>query len=468
MGKTFFLTVFFMGVFCLISEPSFCQGKSRPNIVFIMTDDLGYTDLGCYGNPYNETPHIDKLSSGGIRFTNAYAASPVCSPSRAALMTAKHPARLRLTNFLVGLRTDSASNLEPAEFQHFLPEAEVTMAERLRQHGYVSAMVGKWHLGGGKGSAPWDQGFDYSRMIGKNGLDYYNYSILSGPQQEEFVDNGQHYLTDKLTEYGLDFLDKNAGKEKPFFLFLSYSAPHVLLVPRGDKLGKYFWKYEKHGGKYNPNYGAMLESVDDGVGQIYAKLEQLNLLDNTLIIFTSDNGGVGLPELGPIPTDLSPLRKWKGHSYEGGLRIPAIMYWKGRLEAGRQEDAYFTNTDYLPTFLHLLDGKTQKLHDGVSFHPLLQGKPLDRGPIYWHYPHFSNQMGRPSGAVRQGDWKLVLSYETDKAELFNLREDIGETADLAGNHPDRTNEMKERLKKWLKEVNANMPVTKPAAKAVKL
>ncbi len=440
---------------------AFSQTPARPNIIFILTDDLGYTDLGCYGNPFNETPHIDKLSAGGITFTNAYAASPVCSPSRAALMTAKHPARLHLTNFLVGERTDSASNVLPANFQKFLPSSEITLAEKLRDYNYTSAMVGKWHLGSAEGSAPWDQGFDFTRMIGKNGLDYYNYSIFIDGYDQEFKDNGRYYLTDRLTDYALDFIEEMYTGEKPFFLYLCYSAPHVMLVPRGDKLAKYFWKYEKFDGKYNPNYAAMIESIDDGVGLIYEKLEKLNLLDNTLIVFTSDNGGVGLSELGPTPTNLEPLRKWKGHAYEGGIRIPAIAYWKENLEAGKKIDSYFTNTDYFPTFLNLLDGSPQKLHDGVSILPLLQGDTLERGPVFWHYPHFSNQMGRPSGAVRLNEWKLVISYETGHVELFNLADDIGEKNDLTDQYPEKATEMKQILENWLKEVEANMPRLRP-------
>jgi len=257
-------------VVCFVLEVQ-AQNKPKPNIIFIMADDLGYMDLGCYGNPYNETPHIDSLAKGGIRFTQAYAASPVCSPSRAAILTGKHPARLQLTNFLVGERTDSLSPVLPAQWQKFLPSSEITLAERLKSLGYQTGMVGKWHLGGGDSLAPWGQGFDFTRMIGRNGLDYYNYSIYEDSYQSEFKDDGSKYLTDKLTDYSIDFIQKQK-KDMPFFLFLSYSAPHVLLVPRADKLRKYFFKYEKYKGKYNPNYAAMIESMDEGVGKIVAQL----------------------------------------------------------------------------------------------------------------------------------------------------------------------------------------------------
>lgn len=435
--------------------------KPKPNIVFIMADDLGYTDLGCYGNPYNETPYIDSLAKGGMRFTQAYAASPVCSPSRAAILTGKHPARLQLTNFLVGERTDSLSPILPAQWQKFLPSSEITLAERLKNLGYQTAMIGKWHLGGGDSLAPWGQGFDYTRMIGKNGLDYYNYSIYEDSYNNEFKDDGSTYLTDKLTDYSVDFIQKQE-KNKPFFLFLSYSAPHVLLVPKGNKLRKYFFKYEKYNGKYNPNYAAMIESMDDGVGKIIAQLKKQNLLENTLIVFTSDNGGVGLPELGPIPTDSHPLRKWKGHVYEGGIRVPTIFFWQGQIAPQQICNQYFTNTDYLPTFLELLGEKHQISPDAKSFALLLKNPNLDiqREAIFWHYPHFSNQMGRPAGAVRLGDWKLVENYENNRLELFNLAEDIQEARDLSLDNPKKTKELHQILINWRKEVHANMPIKK--------
>jgi arylsulfatase A len=226
------------------------HAQEKPNVVFILTDDLGYTDLGCYGNPFNETPHIDSLARGGMKFTQAYASAPVCSPSRAGLLTGIHPARHHLTNFLVGARTDPASPVVPAEWKKYLPSSETTLAEIFRSKGYECGMVGKWHLGTADSLLPSAQGFSYERMIAKNGLDYYNYTI-SSKNQTVFEDGGEHYLTDKLTDYGVEFIRQNG--DKPFFLFLSYSVPHVVLVPRGDKLRKYFFKYEKFNGKYNPN-----------------------------------------------------------------------------------------------------------------------------------------------------------------------------------------------------------------------
>ena len=279
--------------------------------------------MGCYGNKFNETPNIDKLAQSGIRFSQAYAACPVCSPTRASIMTGRYPARLQLTNYIKGERTDEKSPVLPARWKPYLEARETTIAELFKTKGYTTGMVGKWHLGNHDSIAPWNQGFDYSRMIGKNGLDYYNYSVYIDSYNKEFADSGNIYLIDKLTDYGVEFIRNNSGK--PFFLYLAYSAPHVFIIPRGDKLRKYFVKYGTTDEKFNPYYSAMLESLDDGVGKIMKTLEEKGLLENTMVVFTSDNGGLGLDELGPTPTSNSPLRKWKGHIYEGGIRVPAIV-----------------------------------------------------------------------------------------------------------------------------------------------
>ncbi len=236
----------FMFLLLLLNVEVFSQ-KQKPNIIFILADDLGWADLGCYGNPFNETPNIDRLAKSGIKFTQSYSSSPVCSPSRASFMTGKHPARLQLTNFLVGERTDSLSPVLPAPFQKSLPSSEITLAERLKAVGYQTGFIGKWHLASvpTDSLAPWGQGFDYARSIGQNGLDYYNYSIFEDSFKKEFKDTGTDYLTDKLTDYALEFV-KKADRNQPFFLYLCYSAPHVFVVPRGDKVSKYLKKYENH------------------------------------------------------------------------------------------------------------------------------------------------------------------------------------------------------------------------------
>lgn len=432
-----------------------------PNIVFILTDDLGYGDLGCYGNPYNETPYIDSLASRGLRFTQAYAASPICSPSRAAIMSGLHPARLHLTNFLVGNRQDSTSGIAPPDWTPYLESSVYTLPEMLGKNGYRSSMIGKWHLGWSKGQTPWDQGFEESKMICGNGLDYYDYSICDHSYDQKWTDDGTHYLTDRLSEYATDFISRQ-NEGTPFFLFLSYSAPHVFIVPRGDKLQKYMWKYGHFNGKYNPYYAAMVESIDDGVGAIIKALKQKGLYDNTIIVFTSDNGGLGMPELGPTPTTLEPLRYWKGHNYEGGTRIPMIVHWPGVTGTGEVETP-ISNIDYFSTFAEIVGETSYQPTDSKSFLEELQSgrnaSNSDDKPIFWHYPHFSNQMGRPSSAVRKGDWKLIHFYEDGRNELYNLINDIGEENDLSKSQRKKVKELSSLLENWKTSVGAQEPVS---------
>lgn len=453
-----------LGLPVMASGSTVPADRQAPNIVFILADDLGWTDLVCYGNRNYETPNVDALAKSGIRFNQAYAACPVSSPTRASIMTGKYPARLKLTNYIKGDRTDPDSPVLPAEWKPYLESEELTIAELLKTKGYTTGLVGKWHLGGGDSLAPWNQGFDYSRMIGKNGLDYYNYSIYIDSYSNEFTDNGTEYLTDRLTAYGTEFIEKN--KRKPFFLYMAYSAPHVGIVPRSDKLMKYFFKYGQAEEKFNPNYAAVIESLDEGVGKLIETLTKNGLLENTLIIFTSDNGGVGLDELGPIPTSMLPLRKWKGHVYEGGIRIPSIMSWKGKIEKDAVSEFVFSTIDYLPTLCELADIKNVPENtDGISIlAEILKPGSESVAPraFFWHYPHFSNQLGRPAGAVRMGKYKLVELYESGRVELYDLETDISESNDLSYTMPGKTDELYKLLKEWQKNINANMPVAKAA------
>lgn len=437
------------------------SAQSKPNIIFILADDLGYTDLSCYGNPFNKTPNIDALANNGLKFLQAYSCSPVCSPSRAGILTSKHPARLKLTNFLVGNRTDSASPVLPANWIPRLSPQEVTIAEMLRGQNYKCGMVGKWHLGYQDSLIPYAQGFDYERVISKNGLDYYNYSIAER-NKTIFEDHGSEYLTDKLTQYAVEFIDQN--QKNPFFLYLSYSAPHVLIIPRGDKLRNYLFRYSDFNGKYNPYYAAMLESLDEGVGRIVQKVKELGIEKNTLIIFTSDNGGVGLPELGPTPTNLEPLRDWKGFVYEGGVRIPLLISWLGTIDTEKVVEQYTTNLDFFPTFMDLLHLRKPGNLDGNSIYTQIfeDHQYIDDRTLFWHYPHFSNQGGRPAGAMRQGNYKLVHQYEFDKFELFDLQNDISEERDIQKKQPDIFNKMLHEWKEWLRDVDANMPLKNPS------
>jgi arylsulfatase A-like enzyme len=361
------------------------------------------------------------------------------------------------------MRTDDNSPVLPAVYKPYLEAQETTISELLKQKGYSTGMVGKWHVGNHDSIAPWNQGFDYCRLIGKNGLDYYNYSIFLDSYQNEFTDQGSEYMTDKLTQYGIDFITQNA--EKPFFLYLAYSAPHVLIVPRGDKLRKYLFKYGKSEEKFNPYYAAMVESIDDGVGAIIQTLREQGILENTLIVFTSDNGGLGLDELGPTPTSIAPLRKWKGHIYEGGTRVPAIFSWPAKLQKDKVSEQYFSSIDYLPTFCEMTSIEELPTSvDGQSILPLLvnpEKQETQTRPLFWHYPHFSNQLGRPAGSVRVGDYKLVENYETGATELFNLKDDISESKDLSKKMRQKTSDMHLLLSNWRKEVHAQMPSPNP-------
>ena len=454
MRKIKFLIILFG--FCHLN----LKAQEKPNIIFILADDLGYKDLGCYGNPFNETPALDKLAKEGVLFTEAYA-HPACSPSRAALMTGKHPARLEITTALGLNRKDPNSPVVPPKVAEEMPSSEITMAEVLQRNGYSTGMVGKWHLGHGNKTAPHGQGFDYDRVISKNGLDYYNYGI-SSKGKEIFEDDGSVYLTDKLTDYAVEFIQEQQNEE-PFFLYLAFSAPHLLIIPKADKVGKYMFKLRRFDEKYNPYYATMIESMDEGIGRVIDELKQQQKLENTLIIFKSDNGGVGMDQIAYRPTTMEPLRKWKGHVYEGGIRVPMIMYWKNKIDAGAKNSNYVVIHDFLPTIMELIgDDDLPTNLDGKSFLSTVY-QPLEkfeRGPVYFHFPHFSGQGARPAGAIRNGPWKLVEDYETGKTELFNLEEDISESNDLKLKQPEKAKELYQMLQKWQIKIDAKMPERK--------
>lgn len=454
-----------MGLAPVISNAGIAQKTtSRPNIVFILADDMGWNDLGCYGNKYIETPCIDSLSKKGVRFTQAYSCSPVSSPSRAGILTGKNPALLQLTNYIGGNNVDKNSAVLPAKWKPYLVSSETTIAEVLHTKSYKSAMIGKWHLGNDKGMNPWEQGFDFTRMIGKNGLDYYNYTILTDSFKVDYEDNGTNYLTDKLTDYGLEFIEKN--KTNPFFLYMAYSAPHVFLVPKAGSERKYLMKYSENSSEYqNPYYAAMVNTLDEGVGKIVQKLRETGQLENTIIVFTSDNGGVSVEELGPQPTSVLPLRACKGSVYEGGILIPAIVSYPGVVAENLTCDVPFSNTAYFPTFLELLsiENPTKNL-DTQSIIPLLilkENSPYVQDTLFWHYPHFSNQGGRPASAVRCGDYKLIQKYETNSVELYNIKNDIGESHDLSRKLKAKTASLLKMLENWKRNNQLELPIQNP-------
>ena len=405
--------------------------ERRPNIVFILADDLGINDLACYGRKDQATPNLDKLAKQGARFTDAYSAASICSPTRAAILTGKAPARLHLTTFLPGRPDTPAQLLLHPTIAQQLPTGIHTLADMLKAAGYKSACIGKWHLGG-KGSLPTDRGFDL----------YHPGKALTKPSATE-AGKGEYYLTKRAEQ----FIDDN--KDGPFFLYLAHNNPHVVLNAKPELI-------EKHKNAFNPVYAAMIETLDDCVGRVLAKLDALGLAENTIIIFTSDNGGLHVLETPRTPATYNrPWRAGKGFLYEGGVRIPLIVRWTGKIKADQTNDTPVISTDWTPTLLGLAGAASKEVFDGINLAELLtQNKAPPPRPLFWHQPHYTNQGGRPSGAIRDGSWKLIEHYETGSCELFDLAKDRGETTDLGAKQPARVAEMRGKLEKWRRDVGA--------------
>ncbi len=437
---------------------------ARPNVVLIVADDLGWADLGCYGSKFHRTPNLDRLAAGGVRFTQAYAASPVCSPSRAALLTGKHPARLHLTDWLTGRPDQPSQKLLRPAIEMQLPLAEVTLAEALKPSGYATAHVGKWHLGG-DGFSPDRQGFDLNIAGDDSGspLSYMAPFFNAKKAMPGLKDapKGQ-YLPDRLTIEAERFIEAN--KARPFFLYMPHYSVHLPMVAKPDMVAGYAkWDGTPHGRQENPIYAAMLESLDESVGRIVAKLDETGLSDRTLIVFTSDNGGLATLEGANSPaTCNAPLREGKGYLYEGGIRVPLIARWPGKIRPG-VENTPVGGADLFPTLIELATGADAPNLDGVSLAKLLTDRnPIAPRPLFWHYPHYSNQGGRPSGAIREGDWKLIEDFQTGRRELFHLGRDPGESRNLAGSEAERVRTMAAKLAAWRDEVHAQMPTPNPS------
>jgi arylsulfatase A-like enzyme len=446
------------------------DAKRKPNIVFFLVDDLGWTDLGCQGSKFYETPNIDKLAKSGMRFTNGYAACPVCSPTRASIMTGKYPARLHITNWFSGM---NKGKLLPAPYEQQLPLGEFTLAEALREAGYATGFFGKWHLGG-EGFEPTRQGFDVNLGGNHRGSPPSYFSPYKNPQLPDGP-RGEH-LADRLATEAISFIEKN--KDRPFLVYMSFYSVHTPLQAKQELVAKYKAKAEKnpigtptflpeHDKKArqvqdHPVYSGMIESMDTNVGRILSKLEELGLDDNTIIIFTSDNGGLATAE--GWPTSNLPLRAGKGWLYEGGTRVAYMIRWPGHTRPGSTCDVPVISNDFYPTLLEMarLAARPKQHMDGVSLVPLLKesGKFPDR-PLFWHYPHYSNQGGRPSASIRQGDFVLIENYEDNSLELYNLKDDLGQKVNLAKKMPDQAALMLKRLHNWQQEVDALMPTPNP-------
>jgi arylsulfatase A-like enzyme len=436
-----------------VLAPVLCAQKStRPNIVFILADDLGWSDLNSYGNETLLTPELDALAGGGLRFTDAYAASCVCSPTRSSILSGKYPARNDLTSWVGDVGGYGAA---PAA-KHLALE-EVTIAEALKHAGYATGMVGKWHLGGPR-YFPKRQGFDVAIGAPHEGTPEGGYFLpnkLDLPRAKK-----GDYLTDHLTDEGIRFIEAN--KDRLFFLYQSYYAVHPPIQGRPDLVAKHRARRKKQGVRMNARYAAMVESLDEGVGRIMAKLEELGLSERTVVFFFSDNGGFSHErgEKNKVTTNL-PLRMGKGHLYEGGIREPMIVHYPPLVESGGVCSMPVVSTDFYPTILELagVDPIPDQHADGMSIVPLLEdpSSKLDREAIYFHHPHRNAQGGAPSGAVRMGDFKLIEFFDDGRLELYNLESDIGETKNLAGAMPDKAKQLQQMLVDWRQRVNAKMP-----------
>ncbi len=436
------------------------QSPKPLNFVFILIDDMGWTDLGCYGSKSYDTPNIDRLASQGMRFTNAYAACPVCSPTRASIMTGKYPARLHLTDWIPGRKQWPTAKLLTPSFRQELPLEEITLAEALKPAGYVSASIGKWHLGG-EGFSPVEQGFD--RNIG--GTARGSPASYFGPFDLPGLKGGPagEYLTDRLSDEAEKFIEEN--KDRPFFLYLPEFAVHLPLEGKQELVAKYETKLRGSETQNNPIYAAMVESVDQGIGRLMQKLDDLKIADRTVVILTSDNGGLRFEGKNTKPvTSNAPLRAGKGHLYEGGIREPLIVRWPGVVKPGSICHEPMISVDYFPTILEMAGlGRPRQPVDGVSLVPLLKqaGVPK-RDAIYWHYPHYSNQGGPPSGAIRHGEFKLIEFFEDGRVEMYHLKNDPGERHNLAHVDPRLTTTLYSMLQQWRRSVGAVMPGSNPS------
>ncbi len=440
-----------LGMAAGAATPTAEPDRPRPNLVFFLIDDMGWMDVGCNGSTVYETPNIDRLAAQGMRFTNAYAACPVCSPTRASILTGKYPARLHLTDWIPG-QTMPYEKLRRPDFRQELPLEEVTIAEALKPAGYVTASIGKWHLGT-EPFYPEHQGFDVNfggTKVGSPASYFYPYKSPDLPKAKD-----GEYLTDRLTDEALEFIDAN--KDHPFFLYLPHYAVHRPLQGKDEDIERFQKKSLPRKGQNSAVYAAMIKSVDESVGRVMARLEDLGISDNTVIIFMSDNGGLA------TATSNAPLRAGKGTLYEGGVREPMIIRWPGLAKPGSVCDTPVISVDFFPTLLAMagVPVKVDNL-DGIDLTPLLRGGGVSRPEaLYWHYPHYHGGGATPGGAIRDGNYKLIDYYGEERFELYDLKADLGEKEDLARKMPEKARELRMKLHDWLKRVDAQMPTPNP-------
>ncbi len=459
------------------AEPPATPTSRPPNIVLFVIDDLGWYDLTCYGSTFYRTPHLDRLARAGVRFTDFYAVCPVCSPTRLSILTGRYPQRVGITNFLPGTKQRPDQRLRCPPPRQELPLEEVTLAEALKARGYVTAHIGKWHLGG-RGFGPTNQGFDLNIAGDETGTPRSYFAPFRNkvgvmPGLEEAPEG--EYLTDRLAAEAVRFIA--AHRDKPFFLYLPHYAVHVPLRAKPELVTRYPAK-PRPGTQSNPVYAAMVESMDAAVGRVLQALEEHRLTEQTLVLFTSDNGGLATREGGLAThqgglatreggniaaTVNGPLRAGKGFLYEGGVRVPFIACWPGRIPAGQVCSQVACSNDLFATILEAAGGPRpgDPKTDGVSLFPAFAGQALPERAIYWHFPHYSNQGDRPGGAVRRGNYKLIEDYETGRRELYDLQRDLGETRNIAADQPELVRKLVAELHDWRQQVGARMPTPNP-------
>jgi len=473
MKRTFFLIGYcYLILFGTANNWAYAQTADKPNIVFILADDLGWTDLGCFGSKYYQTPNIDRLAQQGMKFTNAYSNGPNCAPTRACLMSGRYTPRHGI--YTVGSSArgkEKFRKLVPVKNKTVLSSSVVTIAERLQSAGYYTAHMGKWHLGNPPEAGPKEQGFNVNIGGDQRGSPrsyfspYRNKYLKDGPKGE--------YLTDRLTDEAVKFIEQN--REKRFFLYLPHYAVHTPFQAKKELINKYQQKTPAAGHK-NPTYAAMIHSLDDSVGRILDKLDELKLAKNTVVIFTSDNGGLGGYNVLDLKTrdvtSNAPLKGGKGMLYEGGVRVSTIVRWPGVVESGTVCEEPIISLDFYPTMMEIagLHPNTEDRLDGLSVFPLLKSggkEALKRKALFWHFPGYlqANQnlgtwRATPGGIVRQRDYKLIEFFEDGRLELYNLKEDLSERNNLAEKLPEKTRELHQTLTAWRKSVNAPMPMRK--------
>ncbi len=453
--------------------------QQKPNVLFILADDLGYRDLSCMGSGYYETPYIDRIACEGMVFTDGYANCQVCSPSRASIMSGKFPVRHGITDW-IGARsgeewrnTGRFNMLLPAEYLHNLPHEYITLPEALKEAGYKTFFAGKWHLGD-EGSWPEDHGFDINKggwstgsPIGGYFAPWENPKLESGPYGEN--------LSMRIAKETANFIKEN--KDTSFFAFLAFYAVHGPIQTTQEKWAKYRQKAEEMGiadagykmahflpirlVQDNPVYAGLVETMDDAVGMVLNLLDELGLEENTIVIFTSDNGGVSAGD--DFSTSNLPLRGGKGYQFEGGIRAPYFIKVPWLNIAGKKSEVPVTGTDFYPTLLELTGAelKPEEHSDGISLVPLLTDGTIDERPLIWHYPHYGNQGGEPSSIIREGEWKLIHYYESGKEELYNLKIDLEETTDVAKENPELVKKLSQQLFGYLHKVVARFPEKDP-------